>query len=166
MSQNTAPPATSPKSRTSAALLAIFLGTFGIHQFYLGNKVSGIIRIVLTLTFYGAFITGPLALIEFVMYLTANDDDFHENYVVRRKAWPWSTPSERDADGTSETTTNKTLIIGAIAGAVLLMFIGCVAMIATIGDDLGRLDRINDQMDRALDQNDRAMDQFDRLLGE
>ncbi len=163
MSQNADAPASNPKNRTSAALLALFLGIFGIHQFYLGNRLSGIIRIILTLTIYGAFVSFPLAIVEFVMYLTASDEDFHENYVVRKKAWPWSTPSNRVAKESSETTTNKKLIIGLIIGAVLVMFIGCFAL---IGDDLDRLDRLNDQMDRAMDQNDRAMDLFDKMLGE
>jgi len=165
MSQNADSSATNPKNRTTAALLALFLGIFGIHQFYLGNKLSGIIRIVLTATIYGVLVSLPLAIVEFVMYLTASDEQFHQNYVSRKKAWPWSTPSERNADESGETTTNKKLIIGAIVGAVLLAFIGCVAMIASIGEDFDRLDRINDQLDRALDQNDRAMDQFDKMLG-
>ena len=84
MPQNTDSPVTSPKNRTNAALLAILLGTFGIHQFYLGNKVSGIIRIVLTITFYGVLISLPLAIVEFVMYLIATDDEFHDTYVLRK----------------------------------------------------------------------------------
>lgn len=37
------------KSKIAACLLAAFLGTFGIHDFYLGNTTNGIIKIVLTL---------------------------------------------------------------------------------------------------------------------
>lgn len=95
MSQNAVSPASSPKSRTTAALLALFLGGFGLHQFYLGNKISGIIRIVLTVTIYGALVSFPLAIIEFVMYMTASDERFHDIYVVNKKAWPWQTPSSR-----------------------------------------------------------------------
>ena len=80
---------TALKSKNTAALLAFFLGALGIHQFYLGNTVSGSIRIVLTITIYGALISWPLALVEFIMYLTASDVEFQEQYVLRRKAWPW-----------------------------------------------------------------------------
>lgn len=203
MSQNADQPATNQKQRSTAALLALFLGVFGAHQFYLGNNVSGIIRIVMTITMYGVVISLPLAIIEFVLYMTASDDEFHDTYVLRRKAWPWQTPSTRnqedgatlasgtsmvDATGTSTPgasepsvatasgtstaaasgpKTNKGLVIGIIAGAILLIFIGCVAMVAgSVNDDLNRIDRLNDQFDRALDQNDRAQDQLDRLLDE
>ena len=37
------------KDKTVAALLAIFLGALGIHEFYLGNNTSAIIRLVITL---------------------------------------------------------------------------------------------------------------------
>lgn len=37
------------KSRLTAMLLAVFLGTFGIHDFYLGYTKSGIAKILLTM---------------------------------------------------------------------------------------------------------------------
>jgi len=36
------------KSKIAACLLAAFLGSIGIHDFYLGNTTNGIIKIVLT----------------------------------------------------------------------------------------------------------------------
>ena len=41
----------STKSKTTAGLLAIFLGSFGIHNFYLGDKTKGTIQLLLTLIF-------------------------------------------------------------------------------------------------------------------
>lgn len=42
----------SPKSKTAAGLLAIFLGLLGIHDFYVGKTLMGVIHIViLFLTF-------------------------------------------------------------------------------------------------------------------
>jgi TM2 domain-containing membrane protein YozV len=38
----------SPKSRLITTLLALFLGVVGGHRFYTGNKVTGIIMVVLT----------------------------------------------------------------------------------------------------------------------
>lgn len=38
-----------PKSRTTAGLLGVFLGAFGIHRFYLGYTGIGIAQIVVSL---------------------------------------------------------------------------------------------------------------------
>ena len=62
--------ATPPKSKVTAALLAFFLGGFGIHNFYLGYTAKGVIQLVLTLTFYGILISGIWAFVEFIMILT------------------------------------------------------------------------------------------------
>lgn len=39
---------TTPKSATTAGLLGIFLGAFGAHSWYLGDKKNGIIHVSLT----------------------------------------------------------------------------------------------------------------------
>ena len=36
----------SPKSWGKSLLLAIFFGPFGIHEFYLGNKVFGVLKLI------------------------------------------------------------------------------------------------------------------------
>ena len=58
-----------PKSKTTAALLAFFLGGLGIHNFYLGYTTRGIIQLVLTLTFIGAIVSAVWAFIEFILIL-------------------------------------------------------------------------------------------------
>lgn len=40
----------SEKSKTVAGLLGIFLGVFGLHNFYLGYTTKGVIQLILTLT--------------------------------------------------------------------------------------------------------------------
>lgn len=40
------------KSKTIALLLAFFIGGYGIHQFYLGNKKIAITQLVLTILGY------------------------------------------------------------------------------------------------------------------
>lgn len=51
------------KSTTSAYLLLIFLGMFGIHKFYLKNNI-GWIYLALTCTMIGSFISGLLTFID------------------------------------------------------------------------------------------------------
>jgi TM2 domain-containing membrane protein YozV len=58
-----------PKSKIAAGLLGLFFGTLGIHNFYLGYTVRGLIQLVLTIigwstAFFiiGLFIIVPVAL--------------------------------------------------------------------------------------------------------
>lgn len=44
---DTPPPVTAPKSRLAYILLALFLGTLGIHNFYAGQTKHGVIKLVL-----------------------------------------------------------------------------------------------------------------------
>ncbi len=77
------------KSKTTAGLLAIFLGGLGIHKFYLGYTTSGIIMLLVSLLSLGilAGVIGIIALIEGIMYLTKSDAEFDATYVVGDKAW-------------------------------------------------------------------------------
>ena len=64
------------RSRIVAALLGIFLGGLGIHRFYLGKTLSGILYIVFCWTFVPAI----LGFIEGIWYLTMSDRDFQARY--------------------------------------------------------------------------------------
>jgi TM2 domain-containing membrane protein YozV len=77
------------KDKTVAALLAIFLGALGIHEFYLGNNTSAIIRLVITLLTcgWGGAILGIISLIEGIIYLTKSDEEFQTIYVKGHKEW-------------------------------------------------------------------------------
>ena len=62
-----APVVTSQKSKMVAGLLGIFLGGWGVHNFYLGNTSRAVIQLILTLVTCGAaalwgFIEGILIL--------------------------------------------------------------------------------------------------------
>jgi TM2 domain-containing membrane protein YozV len=76
------------KDRTTAALLAIFLGGLGIHKFYLGGtkqKTAGIIQIVITIFTCG--VGAVLGLIEGILYLTKDDQQFQRENVQGGKEW-------------------------------------------------------------------------------
>ena len=47
-----------------AYLLCLFLGAFGAHRLYLGEKGTGIVMLILGIAFIGLFITGPWAFID------------------------------------------------------------------------------------------------------
>lgn len=58
------------KSKMAAGLLGIFLGAWGIHNFYLGNTSRGVIQIVVTILSCG--IGGLWGFIEGIMILTGS----------------------------------------------------------------------------------------------
>jgi len=70
--------ATAPngKNRLAAALLALFLGNFGVHKFYLGQTGLGF----LYLLFFWTGIPGIIGIIEFVILLTMSDEQFALKY--------------------------------------------------------------------------------------
>ena len=74
------------KNKVAAGVLAIVLGGLGIHKFYLGYVVSGILMIVITVVTCG--IVGPIiGLIEGILYLTKTDEEFYDAYEANRREW-------------------------------------------------------------------------------
>ena len=57
------------KDKLTAILLCLFLGSIGIHNFYLGETKKGVIKIVFFVLFY---ISGILALIDLIKMITDN----------------------------------------------------------------------------------------------
>lgn len=80
-------PATKRKDRMTAALLAFILGSFGVHQFYLGNTGSGIARILITMTLIGWIVAETFGVIESITYITKTDEEFQQIYVDGNKSW-------------------------------------------------------------------------------
>lgn len=70
---NTAP---NGKNKIAAALLAFFLGGFGVHKFYLGQVGMGILYLV----FFWTFIPAIVAFVEFIILLTMSDETFNQKY--------------------------------------------------------------------------------------
>lgn len=73
--QHTAP-VVGQKSRVAAALLAFFLGGFGVHKFYLGKVGQGFLYLI----FFWTFIPAVVAFVEFIIYLVMSDQEFARKY--------------------------------------------------------------------------------------
>lgn len=80
-----------------AGILAILLGSLGVHKFILGYQKEGFIMLGVTLLGYattcivvGAFffwIPGLIGLIEGIIYLTKSDEEFYNTYQAGQKPW-------------------------------------------------------------------------------
>nr|WP_319250380.1 TM2 domain-containing protein [uncultured Celeribacter sp.] len=82
----------SEKSRIVAAILAFFLGSLGVHKFYMGKTTAGIIMLAVFLLGFiflaiPSLVIGLIAFIEFIIYLIKSDDDFQDQYIFGNKAW-------------------------------------------------------------------------------
>ena len=65
-------PQNPPKQLLVGVLLALFLGVFGVHNFYLGHTGRGVAQLLITVLTLGlgSIITGIWALIELIMMAT------------------------------------------------------------------------------------------------
>ncbi|MDB5284651.1 MAG: domain containing protein [Bacteroidota bacterium] len=87
--------------RVAAALFAILLGPLGVHKFYLGYTVAGVIQLLITCVVGPAFtlltcgcgiwVVLPgvylVPFIEGIIYLSQTDAVFVETYQVKQKQW-------------------------------------------------------------------------------
>jgi TM2 domain-containing membrane protein YozV len=77
------------KSKMAAGLLAIFLGTFGVHKFYLGYSTAGLIMLLITVLTccFASGIVWVIGLVEGIIYLTKTDQEFEEIYIRNQHPW-------------------------------------------------------------------------------
>ena len=79
------------KSKVTAGVLAIVLGGFGVHKFYLGYVGTGFIFLAIwivgLLIFIGPLVVGVIGIIEGIRYLSMSDEQFDQTYVKNSKLW-------------------------------------------------------------------------------
>ena len=80
------------KSKMIAFVLGFFLGTLGLHKFYLGSgkpntqyNTPGIIQLILGIVTCG--FAGLIGLVEGIIYVTKSDEEFQEMYIDNEKPW-------------------------------------------------------------------------------
>ena len=64
------------KDRLIATLLALLLGSFGVHRFYLGNIALGVVYLL----FFWTGIPGFIAWLEAIYFLTRSNEDWARTY--------------------------------------------------------------------------------------
>jgi len=72
--QAPAEPVVGDKSKVAAGLLGIFLGGFGVHNFYLGFTGKAVAQLLITLLTcgFGAMVSSIWGLVEGILYLTGS----------------------------------------------------------------------------------------------
>lgn len=78
-------------------ILAIILGSLGVHKFLLGYNKEGFILLGITIALYVlscvgigllfVWIPGVIGLIEGIIYLTKSDEEFYQTYQAGKKPW-------------------------------------------------------------------------------
>ena len=84
----------SPRStRLTAGTLALILGGLGVHKFYLGYYLQGVILLVCTLIgsrfpwYLGTLAAGLVGMVEGAIYFAKSDEQFIARYIEGRRAW-------------------------------------------------------------------------------
>lgn len=81
------------KDHVAAGLLAIFLGVFGVHKFYLGCNQAGFIMLAVSIiggifTFgLAAAVIEVISIIEGIIYLMKSQTEFDRLYVLNQRDW-------------------------------------------------------------------------------
>ncbi len=67
---------TSVKKKSTAGVLALFLGGVGVHHFYLGNAGRGVVYLL----FCWTFVPAVIAIVEAIMIFSPDEEVFNEKY--------------------------------------------------------------------------------------
>ncbi len=75
--------------KIAAGIVAILLGSLGVHKFILGYTTEGIILLLVTVLTcgFGAMITSIIGIVEGIIYLTKSDEEFVRTYIQSKKGW-------------------------------------------------------------------------------
>ena len=68
------------KSKGTAAMLAFFLGTLGMHRFYLRRWISGVVYLGASCTGVGLFFTVLLSMFETLNFLLMKQERFDSEF--------------------------------------------------------------------------------------
>ena len=80
------------KNKYVAIILTFFVGGFGFHKFYLGEKVAGILYLLFSWT----FIPSILAIFDFIGLLLISETNFNAQYNLKSAAPTYRLTSAQD----------------------------------------------------------------------
>jgi TM2 domain-containing membrane protein YozV len=80
----------SGKSRGIAGLLALLMGAFGLHYFYIGKTNAGILFLLASLLTCGVLgvVTQIISIIQAVLFFTSSQQEFEQKWVYSPSSFP------------------------------------------------------------------------------
>lgn len=80
----------SGKSRGVAGLLALLMGAFGLHYFYIGKTQAGVLFLILAFLSCGVLgvVTEVIAIIQAVLFFTSTQQEFEQKWVNSPSNFP------------------------------------------------------------------------------
>ncbi|MEM6502529.1 MAG: NINE protein [Cyanobacteria bacterium P01_C01_bin.89] len=77
------------EKKVSAGICGILIGALGIHKFILGYSTEGVIMLLASLLTCGiaAPIMGIIGLVEGILYITKEDQEFVDTYINNKRGW-------------------------------------------------------------------------------
>ena len=79
------------KNRLTAGILALLVGGFGVHKFYLGYNNQGILLLLMStvgmILVFPLFASAIIELSEAIIYLTTRDQKFYDTYEANQILW-------------------------------------------------------------------------------
>jgi TM2 domain-containing membrane protein YozV len=91
-SENALAPSAGEPNRLVAGLLALFLGTIGIHKFYMGYNKAGLTMLLVAivgavLLLIPTVVMAVIAFCEAITYLMMSDEEWQQKYVSDQRPW-------------------------------------------------------------------------------
>ncbi|MGD1851841.1 MAG: TM2 domain-containing protein [Cyanophyceae cyanobacterium] len=77
------------EKKISAGICGILIGALGIHKFILGYSTEGVIMLLASILTCGiaAPIMGIIGLVEGILYITKEDQEFIDTYINNKRGW-------------------------------------------------------------------------------
>ena len=75
--------------KMAAGICGILLGSLGVHKFILGYTTEGVIMLLVSVLSCGMLAVVPhiIGIVEGIIYLTKQDEEFVRTYIQMKKGW-------------------------------------------------------------------------------
>jgi len=82
-------PESAGSKKITCGVLAILLGSLGIHKFILGYTKAGVIMLLVSVLTcgIGGTVMAVIGIVEGILYLTKSDQEFYTTYMAGTKEW-------------------------------------------------------------------------------